>query len=57
VNWTLDVVDAADPRRLALVELTREGRRREWTFGAIARRARILAAELEPSASGAATRC
>ncbi len=47
VNWTLDVVDAADPRRLAVVEITREGRRREWTFGAIARRARILAAELD----------
>jgi len=46
VNFATDVVDAADPRRLALVELTRAGRRPEWTFGAVARRARILAAEL-----------
>jgi hypothetical protein len=47
VNFATDVVEAADPKRLALVELTRSGERHEWTFGAIARRARILAAELD----------
>ena len=36
VNFAADVVDAADPDRLALVELARDGTRREWSFGAVA---------------------
>src|SRR5690606_23923168 len=36
-------VDAADPQRLALVELARDGRRREWRFGEVADRAARLA--------------
>ena len=47
MNFARDVVEAADPVRPALVELARDGSRREWTFGAVARRARILAAELD----------
>jgi acyl-coenzyme A synthetase/AMP-(fatty) acid ligase len=43
VNFARDVVDAADPRRLALVELAREGARREWRFGEVAERAARLA--------------
>jgi acyl-coenzyme A synthetase/AMP-(fatty) acid ligase len=36
MNFVRDVVDSAAPDRLALVELTRAGDRREWTFGAVA---------------------
>jgi acyl-coenzyme A synthetase/AMP-(fatty) acid ligase len=36
MNFTRDVVDAAPPGRRALVELTRDGRRREWTFNDVA---------------------
>ncbi|MDP9346296.1 MAG: AMP-binding protein, partial [Actinomycetota bacterium] len=46
MNFARDVVEAADPRALAVVELARTGRRREWTFAAIARAARTMAARL-----------
>jgi acyl-coenzyme A synthetase/AMP-(fatty) acid ligase len=36
MNFARDVVDAAPPERLALVELARDGRRREWRFGEVA---------------------
>jgi acetyl-CoA synthetase len=36
VNFARDIVDAAPPDRLALVELARGGGRREWRFGEIA---------------------
>lgn len=36
VNFAADVVDAADPDALALVELARDGTRREWAFGEVA---------------------
>src|SRR5438552_2895137 len=36
MNLSRDVVDAADPARLALVELARDGVRREWSFGEVA---------------------
>lgn len=45
-NFALDVVESAPPDRLALVELARDGARREWSFGAVARAARRLAAHL-----------
>ena len=45
-NFAVDVVERAPAERLALVELTREGRRREWSFGAVAGAARALAAAL-----------
>jgi acyl-coenzyme A synthetase/AMP-(fatty) acid ligase len=46
VNFARDVVDAAEPGARALVELARDGARREWTFGAVADRAARLAGSL-----------
>jgi acyl-coenzyme A synthetase/AMP-(fatty) acid ligase len=46
VNFARDIVDAADPRRLALVELARDGGRREWTFGEVGAGAGALAGAL-----------
>lgn len=43
MNFARDVVDAAAPERLALIELARDGGRREWTFGEVADRAARLA--------------
>ena len=36
MNFARDIVDAADRRRRAIVELSAEGERREWTFGEVA---------------------
>jgi acyl-coenzyme A synthetase/AMP-(fatty) acid ligase len=36
MNFSHDVVDAAPPDRRALVEVARDGARREWTFGQVA---------------------
>jgi len=46
VNFARDVVQAAPPTGLALVELTCEGRRREWTFAEVADRAARTAGAL-----------
>jgi acyl-coenzyme A synthetase/AMP-(fatty) acid ligase len=46
VNFARDVVDAAAPDRLALVELARDGGRREWRFGEVAERSARLAGTL-----------
>src|SRR3954447_16035730 len=46
VNFARDVVDAAPAGRLALVELARDGSRREWTFGEVADRSARLAGAL-----------
>jgi acyl-coenzyme A synthetase/AMP-(fatty) acid ligase len=46
VNFARDVVDAAPPERLALVELARDGTRREWSFGEVAERSARLAGTL-----------
>jgi acetyl-CoA synthetase len=46
VNFASEVVDAADPARLALVELARDGTRREWRFGEVADRSARLAGTL-----------
>jgi acetyl-CoA synthetase len=46
VNFATDVVDAADPGRLALVELARGGSRREWSFGEVGDAAARLAGTL-----------
>ena len=43
MNFARDVVDAAPPDRLALVELSGRGDRRAWTFGEVAERAGALA--------------
>ena len=47
MSFARDVVEAAPPERLALVELARDGARREWTFGEVARRAACMAAALD----------
>ena len=46
MNFAAEVVDAAPPDRLALVELARDGSRREWTFGEVADRSARLAGTL-----------
>ena len=46
VNFARDVVDAAPPGRLAIVELARDGARREWRFGEVAEQAALLHAHL-----------
>jgi acetyl-CoA synthetase len=43
MNFARDIVGAAPPGRLALVELARDGRRREWTFGDVEAGAGTLA--------------
>jgi acyl-coenzyme A synthetase/AMP-(fatty) acid ligase len=46
VNFARDVVDAADPQRLALVAVARDGERREIAFGEVADRSGRLAGTL-----------
>jgi acetyl-CoA synthetase len=46
MNFARDVVDAAPPHQRALVELRRDGGRREWSFGELARGSAALAAAL-----------
>jgi acetyl-CoA synthetase len=52
VNFARDVVDAAPPERLALVELARDGARREWRFGEVAERAARLAGTFAAHGAG-----
>ncbi len=47
MNFARDVPDQRDPRDLALVELTREGARREWSFAEVAERSARLAGTLQ----------
>ncbi len=47
VNYASDVVEAAAPRSPALLELARDGSRREWSFGEVAAEAGALAAYLD----------
>jgi acetyl-CoA synthetase len=46
MNFARDVIDAAPPGDRALVEITREGARREWTFGEVADASARLAGTL-----------
>jgi acyl-coenzyme A synthetase/AMP-(fatty) acid ligase len=46
VNFTLEAVERVRADARALVELARDGSRREWTFGALAEAARQLAGRL-----------
>ena len=46
MNFARDVVDAAPPRRRALVERKRDGDRREWSFGEVADRSARVAGAL-----------
>jgi acetyl-CoA synthetase len=52
MNLSRDVVDAADPQRLALIELARDGARREWSFGEVADRSARLAGALAANGIG-----
>jgi acyl-coenzyme A synthetase/AMP-(fatty) acid ligase len=47
VNFSRDVIDRRDPGDLALLELARDGTRREWRFGEVSERAACLAGGLE----------
>jgi acyl-coenzyme A synthetase/AMP-(fatty) acid ligase len=46
VNFATDIVEAAPPGDRALLELARDGTRREWTFGEVAAGAGALAGHL-----------
>ena len=46
MNFARDVVAAAPPGKLAIVELARDGARREWRFGDVAEQAGLLHAQL-----------
>jgi acyl-coenzyme A synthetase/AMP-(fatty) acid ligase len=52
VNFVRHVLEGRRPTDLALIELTREGRRREWTFGEIATRSACLAGALRARGVG-----
>ena len=47
MNFARDVVEAAPKAQRALVELTREGGRREWSFGEVAQRSAALSGALQ----------
>ena len=38
VNFAREISEATPPRQLALLELARDGTRREWSFGELAER-------------------
>jgi acetyl-CoA synthetase len=46
MNFSRDIVDKAPPDRLAILELDRDGRRKEWSFGEVADRSARLAGTL-----------
>ena len=46
MSFAREIVDASPAERLALVELARDGRRREWRFGEVAERSARLAGSL-----------
>jgi acyl-coenzyme A synthetase/AMP-(fatty) acid ligase len=52
MNFARDVVDAAPPDRLALIELARDGERREWSFAEVADRSARLAGTLAKQGVG-----
>jgi acetyl-CoA synthetase len=52
MNFSRDVVDAAPGERRALVELTRDGERREWSFGEVSDRSARLAGALSARGVG-----
>ena len=52
MNFSRDVVDAAQPDAPALLELARDGGRREWAFGAVADRAARFAGTLTRHGAG-----
>jgi acyl-coenzyme A synthetase/AMP-(fatty) acid ligase len=52
MNFASDVLDRLPPSGLALVELSREGSRREWTFGEVSERSAALAGALQARGIG-----
>ncbi len=46
VNFAHEIVDATAPERLALLELARDGTRREWSFGEVSDRSARMAGAL-----------
>ncbi len=46
MNFAVDVLDRLPPRQLALVELARDGARREWSFGEVSERSARFAGAL-----------
>jgi len=46
MNFARQIADTCAPERLALLELRRDGQRREWTFGEVSERAGRLAGTL-----------
>lgn len=52
MNFARDVVDAAPPGATALIELGRDGGRREWTFGEVAEASARLAGRLRREGVG-----
>jgi acyl-coenzyme A synthetase/AMP-(fatty) acid ligase len=52
MNFARDVVESAPPDRRALVELARDGRRREWSFEEVADRSARLAGALTAHGAG-----
>jgi acyl-coenzyme A synthetase/AMP-(fatty) acid ligase len=52
MNFARDVVDAAPADRRALVELSRSGERREWSFGEVSDRSARLAGRLASAGVG-----
>jgi acetyl-CoA synthetase len=51
-NFARDVLDAAPAARRAIVELARDGTRRDWTFGEVSERSARLAATLADNGVG-----
>ena len=47
MNFASDVVERLPPSDLALVELARNGSRREWTFGEVGERSARMAGSLQ----------
>ena len=52
MNFARDVVEERDPRDLALIELARDGARREWSFGEVSERSARLAGALSARGVG-----
>jgi len=52
VNFARDVLDRRPPQELALIELARDGHRREWTFAEIGERSARLAGALRARGVG-----
>ena len=55
VNFAFDLLQAQPPGRLALVELARDGARREWGFGDVERHSAAMAGAFVRHGLGAET--